>query len=159
MHNVFKLGQLLLADAGEQLPAHGDDAALDLIEQRLARRGQGDDAGPLVLAAAMALDQPLLLELTQGPHQGGELYLQGLGQGLLAEVAAEAAEFPQGGPAGMGEPQRCQLEIGHGAPEPVQSPQLLGEGEFSQHLQILFHDGHLNYLACEALYLFRRLSK
>ena len=89
----------------------------------------------------MALDQPLLLELTQGPHQGGELYLQGLGQGLLAEVAAEAAEFPQGGPAGMGEPQRRQLEIGHGAPEPVQSPQLLGEGEFSQHLQILFMTG------------------
>ena len=41
VHNVFKLGQLLLADAGEQLPAHGDDAALDLIEQRPCPPGSG----------------------------------------------------------------------------------------------------------------------
>ncbi|MNR28556.1 hypothetical protein D3C85_1458840 [compost metagenome] len=96
----------------------------------------------------MALDQRQLFQLTQGAHQGGQLYLQRLGQGLLAEVAAEAAQLPERGPARMGQTQGGQLDIGHGAPQPVQSPQLFGEGELAQHLQILFHGRHLIYLAC-----------
>ena len=43
VHYLFKLRQLLLADAGEQLPAYLHDAILDFVEQRLAGRGQGDD--------------------------------------------------------------------------------------------------------------------
>ena len=103
-------------DAGEQVTAYIHDAILYLVEQRLASRSQGDDAGPFVLAAAMAFDQSVLLQLTQSAHQGRQLYLQRFGKGLLAEMTTEAAEFPQRCPAWMGQTQGRQFQVCYCAP-------------------------------------------